>query len=125
MKKAKILIIDDMPELLKGFGMILEDAGYEVVTASTYEEGKQQANESHPDLLLVDIRLGEYNGLQLVAREHAGQHRPVIVMSGHPDPYLEEEARRLGAEYVAKPVAPGELLALIKKALLARRAMPH
>ena len=117
MKKAKILVVDDMRMLLEGLKLILEDEGYEVVTASTYEEGKERADQAGADLLLVDIRLGDHNGLQLVAREHAGQQRPVIVMSGHPDPVLEEEARRLGAEYVAKPIPPDDLVALVRSVL--------
>ena len=60
-----------------------------------------------PDVLLVDVRLGAFNGLQLVAM--AEQHIPTIVMTGHDDPSLRATALRLGAEFFVKPI-PSEVL---------------
>lgn len=95
---------------------LLSGAGYEVLSAATFEEGKQLADAGNPDLMLIDIRLGDYNGLQLAVRErvnHPG--RPVIVMTGHSDPVLEAEARRHGAEFVEKPLHPARLIEMIKR----------
>jgi DNA-binding NtrC family response regulator len=87
-----------------------------VLSAATFDEGKQLADAGDPDLMLIDIRLGDYNGLQLAVRErvnHPG--RPVIVMTGHSDPVLEAEARRHGAEFVEKPLHPARLIEMIQR----------
>lgn len=64
---------------------------------------------ANPDLLLVDIRLGEYNGLQLAVRERVNHpNRPVIVMTGHTG-----RSRRHVAEFIEKPLPPARLIEMI------------
>jgi two-component system response regulator GlrR len=114
--KPKILVVDDAPSVRRMLSELLSGVGYEVLSAGTFEEGKHLADEGNPDLMLIDIRLGDYNGLQLAVRErvnHPG--RPVIVMTGHSDPVLEAEARRHGAEFVEKPLHPARLIELIRR----------
>jgi DNA-binding response OmpR family regulator len=111
----KILIVDDDQPTRSGLKALLEQAGYSVLTASTFAEARFALNELSPDLLISDVRLGEYNGLQLVATSHRAI--PAIVVTGYPDPVLQAEARRLGAEFLVKPVAPSSLMALIKQKL--------
>lgn len=114
--KLKILVVDDAPSVRRMLTELLAGVGYEVLSAGTFEEGKHLADEGNPDLMLIDIRLGDYNGLQLAVRErvnHPG--RPVIVMTGHSDPVLEAEARRHGAEFVEKPLHPARLIELIRR----------
>jgi two-component system cell cycle sensor histidine kinase/response regulator CckA len=114
--KRTILVVDDAPAVRRMLTELLIGAGYEVLSAATFEEGKQLADAGNPDLMLIDIRLGDYNGLQLAVRErvnHPG--RPVIVMTGHSDPVLEAEARRHGAEFVEKPLHPSRLIDMIKR----------
>jgi DNA-binding response OmpR family regulator len=97
---------------------LLTAAGYQVITAATFKEAADEADYADPDLLLLDIRLGDYNGLQLAVRERSRQRpRPVIVMSGHDDPVLVAEAARLGAEFMPKPIDPDQLLARIEQLL--------
>jgi DNA-binding NtrC family response regulator len=114
--KPTILVVDDAPAVRRMLTELLTGAGYEVMSAGTFEEGKHLADAGNPDLMLIDIRLGDYNGLQLAVRErvnHPG--RPVIVMTGHSDPVLEAEARRHGAEFVEKPLHPSRLIELIER----------
>ncbi len=114
--KPKILVVDDAPAVRRMLTELLDGAGYDVLSAGTFEEGKQLADAGNPDLMLIDIRLGDYNGLQLAVRErvnHPG--RPVIVMTGHSDPVLEAEARRHGAEFVEKPLHPSRLIEMIRR----------
>jgi two-component system, OmpR family, response regulator len=116
--KATILVVDDMPQIRQIMTALLDRAGYNVITAATFEEGKQQADNADPDLMVVDVRLEDYNGLQLAIRERGGgSNRPVIVMSGHDDPVLVAEARRLGAEFLLKPFDRDQLLATIERML--------
>ena len=114
--KPKILVVDDVPSVRRMLSELLSGAGYEVLAAATYEEGKHFADTGNPDLILLDIRLGDFNGLQLAVRErvnHPG--RPVIVMTGHSDPVLEAEARRHGADFIEKPLQPGRLIDMIRQ----------
>lgn len=112
---ATILIVDDHHVTRLGLAEMLGEAGYDVVTAATFQEARRILRESPPDLLIADVRLGSFNGLQLVI---SGQQRiPAIVITGYADAVLEAEARRGGAEYLVKPFDPERLLTLIRSKL--------
>lgn len=114
----RILIVDDTTATLGALAELLTVAGYSVLTAASFEEGRRLADEGEPDLLLVDVRLGPYNGLHLVVRERlAHPERPIIMTTGFPDSVLEAEARRYGAEFLEKPIRSAELVAMIKRLL--------
>jgi DNA-binding response OmpR family regulator len=111
----KILIVDDDEPTRVGLAMLLEDAGYATITAGTVPAALKLLNESHPDLLIVDIRLDEYNGLHLIAVRP--QPIPAIVLTGFADPAIEADARRLGAEFLLKPISAPALAALVRRLL--------
>jgi DNA-binding response OmpR family regulator len=112
---ATILIVDDHRVTRLGLAEMLSHAGYTVVTAGTFQEARRILRESPPDLLVVDVRLGSFNGLQLVI---SGPNRvPSIVITGYDDAVLEAEARRSGAEYLVKPFDADALLVLIRQKL--------
>lgn len=115
----RILIVDDDEPTRAGLAMLLEDAGYETITASTVPAAMKLLSDAHPDLLLVDIRLDEYNGLHLVAVRP--EPIPAIVLTGFADPAIEADARRLGAEFLLKPIAPSALTSLVRRVLSAGR----
>jgi DNA-binding response OmpR family regulator len=116
---AKVLIVDDDDATRVGLKQILANAGYTPVTADSFPEGLRALEAEHPDLLIVDVRLGEYNGLQLVI---AAEGRiPVIVLTGYADSVLEDDARHEGAEYLVKPVEPRVLLARMTEMLAGHR----
>jgi DNA-binding NtrC family response regulator len=111
-----ILIVDDDRDTLDSWVELLQRAGYRVAAAVSFEEGRH-ALESPPDMLITDIRLGPYNGLQLVVRARtANPDLPVLVLTAFHDLVLQSEAERLGAVYVRKPVDPDRLLATIAQA---------
>ena len=111
----KVLIVDDDEPTRAGLAMLLMDAGFEVITASTVPVAIKLLADEHPNLLLVDIRLGDYNGLHLVAMRR--DPIPAVVLTGFADPAIEADARRLGAEFLLKPIAPAALTALVKRLL--------
>jgi DNA-binding response OmpR family regulator len=111
----KILIVDDDEPTRVGLAMLLEDAGYDTITAGTVPAALKLLNEGRPDLLIVDIRLDEYNGLHLIAVRP--QPIPAIVLTGFADPAIETDARRLGAEFLLKPISPPALTALVRRLL--------
>jgi DNA-binding response OmpR family regulator len=112
---ARILIVDDDIGYLMVTKDVLERGGHQVLLASTFEEGRRALRDETPDLLIADVRLGAFNGLQLIAM---GPTRiPSIVISGFDDSVLQAEARAFGADYLVKPVTAASLLGLIKQKL--------
>jgi DNA-binding response OmpR family regulator len=112
---SKILVVDDDEATRTGLKQLLERAGYKVTVAGTFAEGRFALSESTPNLLIADVRLGQFNGLHLVATNP--QSIPTIIVTGYPDPVLKADAHRLGAEYLVKPVSPAALMALVKEKL--------
>ena len=113
--RRTLLIVDDDPGTRSGLKRFFERANYDVIAVSNFADGRRALNELSPDLLIADVRLGEYNGLQLLAVNP--RSIPSIVVTGHPDPVLEADARRLGADYLLKPVSPMALMALVGRKL--------
>src|SRR6476620_11577810 len=105
---GRVLIVDDDEACLTGMQQLVEMAGHHALVASTYEEGRRVLRNGAPDMLIADVRLGSFNGLQLVATN--ASNIPVIVISGFDDVVLQAEARAMGAEYLVKPVSPAALL---------------
>jgi DNA-binding NtrC family response regulator len=110
-----ILLVEDDASTRRGLEALLKAAGYHVVGASDFGEGRRALTSVHPDLVLTDIRLGEFNGLQLVALSPVPI--PSIVVTGFADPVLEEAAHKLGAVFVLKPIVPSDLLELVAQKL--------
>jgi DNA-binding response OmpR family regulator len=109
------LIVEDDTATRNGLKLLLQRAGYDVLATDSVPEGRRALEEGAPDLLIADVRLGEFNGLQLIAM--SGRPIPAIVVTAFVDPALEADARRLGAHYLVKPIMPGVLLSLVEELL--------
>jgi len=116
---SKVLIVDDDKTTREGLAELLEEAGYEAAAVGTFEEATRFLRTTPPDLLIADVRLGPFNGLQLVIS--SPKPIPAIIITGFADPVLEADARRRGADYVLKPVSPARLLDLVAQKLSAAR----
>jgi DNA-binding response OmpR family regulator len=112
---SRVLVVEDDVATRNGLETLLQRAGYEVLATDSVPEGRRALEESAPDLLITDVRLGEFNGLQLVAMSL--KPIPAIVVTAFIDPALELDARRLGAHYLVKPIEPATLLALVEELL--------
>jgi DNA-binding response OmpR family regulator len=110
------LIVEDHEATRLGLRTLLTNAGYDVLSANTFAEGRRLLVEQTPDLMIADLRLGEYNGLQLVAS--APLAVPSIIVTGFPDAVLQAEALKLGARYITKPIATEALLTLIDEMIV-------
>jgi CheY-like chemotaxis protein len=115
---ASILIVDDDRATRIGLVELLEDAGHETVAVGSFEEAARILRSTPPDLLIADVRLGPFNGLQLVISSPTPV--PAIIITGFADPVLESDARRRGAAYLLKPVQPSLLLELVAGKLATR-----
>ena len=113
--RHRILIVDDEDGMRRFLFAILTRAGYDVVMAESVKGGSAVLEEASPDLLITDVRLGYFNGLQLLAMNPRAV--PAIVMTGFPDPALETQARQFGAPFLLKPIEPAGLLTLVAEML--------
>jgi DNA-binding NtrC family response regulator len=106
-----VLVVDDDRQVLKYLTELLREAGYDTVTCERFTDAKTILSTTRPDLLLTDIRLGAYNGLQLAIfaqSRHPGI--PIVVLTGYEDPTLRKQAQASGAAFLVKPVRREELL---------------
>jgi DNA-binding response OmpR family regulator len=111
----RVLIVDDEPGLLDGMTTALELGGREVVACRTFEDARQRLLTDDFDILLTDVRLGAYNGIQLAVIARAkNPDIGIIVFSGFDDPVLRAEAARVGAHYLVKPIGSEQLLDLMR-----------
>jgi DNA-binding NtrC family response regulator len=113
--RHRILVVDDEDGMRSFLFTILARAGYDVVTAESVQVGSSALEGASADLLITDVRLGEFNGLQLLARNPRAV--PAIVITGFPDPVLEAQAREFGAAFLLKPIEPAGLLTLVAELL--------
>jgi DNA-binding response OmpR family regulator len=107
----KVLVVEDDRSARTGLLQLIAGEGYVALGASTFEEGRQLLRSERPDLLIADVRLGEFNGLQLIIGQEAAPR--TIVVTGYADPVLEADARRAGAYYLLKPLDVAKLLTIV------------
>jgi len=117
--KTRILIVEDDENIRKTMKNILQQRGYETDTAKTGQEAEQKAKAKFYNLALLDIKLPDMEGTQLLAKLHENTPKMVkIMVTGYPSLENAMEALNQGANaYVTKPVKPAKLLALIKEKL--------
>ena len=92
-----VLLVAPNPDVASGMRARLLDAGMRVTIVQTFAEGREQL-QLLPDLLISEVRLGDYNGLHLALRARSSGI-PAIVL-GKEDAITEREAETLGAMYV-------------------------
>jgi len=121
MAKKKILVIDDMPNIVTMVKARLEASGYEVITALDGQQGLTYANAEKPDLIILDIVMPAGGGYSVYARLRMSPKTrsvPVIFLTAKDKPEDVARAYKLGAEYfVKKPYKPEMLLGTVKKVL--------
>ena len=119
MAKARILVVDDETILTNTLRKILSEQGYAVSVCNRGREFEEHFNSSKPDLVLMDIYMGEVNGIDLLeGLRAAGWETPVIIMTAHSDVALAVKAMKEGAaDFVVKPFDLNHLSVLIEKNL--------
>jgi DNA-binding NtrC family response regulator len=114
-QRHRILIVDDEDGMRSFLSTILARAKYDVVTAESVQAGRSAMEEASPDLLITDVRLGDFNGLQLLALNPRAVQ--AIVVTGFPHPELVAQARECGATFLREPIEPAGLLTLVAELL--------
>jgi len=117
--KKNILVIDDDKSILRTLTRILQKAGYEVDTAETGKEATEKMEKRHYSLALVDVRLPDIDGTDLlVSMKDSLRDTVKIVITGFPSMEMGVKALDGGADaYLVKPVKPDDLLTLIEEKL--------
>jgi two-component system KDP operon response regulator KdpE len=124
MAVARVLIIDDEPQIRRFLRISLDAAGYEVREAANGADGVAAALEG-VDLAVVDLGLPDMDGQDVVSRIRARSEVPIIVLSVRAGERDKIEALNRGAnDYVTKPFGIGEFMARIRATLRARNAAP-
>lgn len=106
--EAHILIIDDEATLRQMMARVLQRAGYKVTTAANGKDGLALVSEHSFDLLYLDIRMPDVNGLDVLKTIHTNfPDLPVVLFTAQPDLHSALEALRRGAtDYLLKPLKP-------------------
>jgi two-component system KDP operon response regulator KdpE len=121
--RPRVLVVDDEPQILRALRVILREAGFEALPASTGEEALDLAALQHPDAGIVDLLLPDIDGVELCRRLREWTDIPLIVLSAVGDEDAKVRALAAGADdYVTKPFGPRELVARLQANL--RRIAP-
>ena len=120
---ARILVVDDEPQILRALQTNLRGAGYEVVTAANGEDALAEAAMRPPDAVILDLVLPDGHGTEVARKLRRWSSAPILVLSAVGDEQEKVGALDAGADdYVTKPFGVDELLARLRAAL--RRALP-
>ncbi|KAB7624473.1 response regulator [Alkalilimnicola sp. S0819] len=118
---TRVLVVDDSPTEVHVLRGMLEKHGYEVLVAETGEQGIKVAQESAPDVILMDIVMPGVNGFQAtrkLSKDPATSSIPIVMISTKDQDTDRIWAKRQGAlDYITKPVTEEELHSKIKAAL--------
>jgi DNA-binding NtrC family response regulator len=109
-EQPTVLIVAPSPNMAANLYAWVTGAGYQATVVSTFQAARHHLDRS-PTLLISEVRLGDYNGLQLAFRAHT-RDIPAIVI-GEPDTVLERDALQFDAEYLPMDVQREHLLALV------------
>ncbi len=122
-REGRVLVVDDEEGIRKPIGLMLTQAGYEVVEAEDGGQAIRKLNsDDNPlmvDTILCDINMPKINGSEAIVY-FRGQYPtvPVVVLTGYPDLQLALELMKNGVvDYLVKPVPKDKLLAVIKRAV--------
>ena len=114
--KARILVIDDDPEVHRLLARTIGQEGYELVFAASGPEGLQKAKELHPDIITLDVLMPGMDGwtvLSVLKEEPELREVPVIMLTVRPD---QDFGFAMGvADYIQKPIEKARLLSALKK----------
>ena len=121
--KYRILIVEDDSSICSFVKTVLEASDYQVITATTCQQGLMMASSHVPDLIILDLGLPDLDGLELITAVRQTSGVPILVLSARTLEQDKVKALDLGAnDYVTKPFGTAELVARVRVALRSRRS---
>lgn len=125
-KLAKILVVDDSPFILEIIETILEDSGFEVITADDGERAYTRATTESPDLMVLDLMLPKKNGYEvckLLKGDERYRQIPIIMLTARVNEEDEIKGKAAGADvYMGKPFELDDLVSKVKELLKNRKS---
>lgn len=117
--EARLLVVDDEPNILELLEASLRFAGFDVITAATGADAVRAAEQHHPDLVVLDVMLPDLDGFTVLRRLHAAYRRiPVVFLTARDANDDKVAGLSLGGDdYVTKPFSLEELVARIRAVL--------
>ena len=114
---ALILVIDDEQSICFAFRRYFEQRGHEVAVAATGQEGLARYRQWHPDVVFLDIRLGDGNGIKFLEELRSrGVDKPVLLMSGLSFEAEDKKAIELtGHPVLRKPIDPEKVFEVVER----------
>lgn len=127
MTAARVVCIEDEPDMIDLIRLLLTRKGYDFVGARSGQEGLALVGEHCPDLVLLDLMMPDMDGWEVYQRlrsNPATAHIPVIVVTARARTVEQMEALREARvdDYIVKPFGPGQLIAAIQRVLEAKAA---
>jgi two-component system nitrogen regulation response regulator NtrX len=121
--KPRVLVVDDEEAVRSSLRMIFEYEGYEVLLAANGPAGLKMAEQDSPDLVFLDIKMPQMDGLEVLKRLKADEPSPpVVILSGHGTVKTAVEAVKLGAfDFIEKPPESERILIVSRNALGQKR----
>ncbi len=121
MHGKRILVADDEPNILKSIKLVLEEEGYEILTARDGEETLRLAMIERPDLIILDIKMPRVSGGEVHRRLRENrdtEHLPVIILTAIGQEIPQMEGWQLnGVDYVTKPFSPYAIVERVNQIL--------
>ncbi|HVP18640.1 MAG TPA: diguanylate cyclase [Spirochaetia bacterium] len=125
LESAKVLVVDDDPEIVLVFSSVLREQGYEVLASSNGAEAISLARRDTPDIILLDVHVPGLDGYETTRRlkiDSDTRAIPIILVTGFDDPASKLKGLEAGAdEFLPKPVDRAELLVRIRTMLQLRK----
>lgn len=119
--RARILVVDDEPQIHRFLKPALDAAGYEFARADDGRAALREIARHPPDAVVLDLGLPDLDGKQVIEQARAFYQGPIIILSARDREMEKIQALDMGAnDYVPKPFGIGELLARLRVALRAR-----
>lgn len=129
MPKAKILVVDDSITVREIIRRVMEEEGYEVITSADGRDALRRVETEHPDLILLDIVLPEFDGFEICRRIKSVdmfRHIPVVLVTGRSQLIDEQEMKAIGAvDYILKPIDPMMILGKVEQLLKQAQDSAH
>ena len=121
MKRNKILIIDDEPQIVRALELLMQREGFDVRSASDGVEALSAIEDVAPDLILLDLMMPRMDGFELcqkIRSNPAWKNMIIVILTAKGRDIEREKGMALGADhYVTKPFSTREVVQLIKSAL--------
>jgi DNA-binding response OmpR family regulator len=106
----RILVIEDDYDMLSFLGVLLHEAGFEVLQTTSAAQGLKMAQKDKPDLVLLDIMMPEMDGWEACRRLREVADMPIVFVTALRDAKNRDKGLVIGDDYIVKPFDPRELL---------------